>query len=410
MATTTTNTTTTTNGTTTTDKNNLEKFRDWAKGHVFSLFLIAMTLIAGLALMATGFTGSFRYSGLMGWIVGFFNVAILIYPGWLALKDRRIAPLVIMALSIVYAFIALPIEVRVLGAFGSALWSIPLIGPIVLPASALILNAVVAWIFFVHEPKSSVEEIETGDELDVRRIKIATALSEFTDAGTAATTLKVSQDTASADHEKLLKKSTKSAEAYKKADKAFATSPAKQKETKVLAKKAANQSFLSEAGSDLTTAINELRAEKDAKKKKFLEDNVEIKRSAVRLLENEAQRLESELLLIEKEIETSPEKAKSDARLEDSDAATKKAEKAQKVFNEASEATRKADTKLAIKAAVLEKHQAELDTAIAHVEETVKSRRTGWVKSSVVTIGLQVAAFVLYTSWFGWVLLNFSAI
>jgi hypothetical protein len=412
--------TTTTKRTTTKNSNNAKApdkkvWADtvvWVKAHVshvFVIYLALLTFLATIALQANGFRGEYVYDDALVVIVGIFNVAIMAYPAYLAIKSRQMLRVAIIVTTLLLMFFVLPIVVRLPG-FGSALWEIPALGPIILPVAALAFNAFVAFTLAVDEPKGPDTAVEIKASILSIEGNIVKAQEAFdlANANSAA-----SAETESEAKRKFKKKSGGSkqgAKNYVENHQALLDSPNAKKEAEYKQKLDELTRLLDQAQAELQEAG---LAHRQATAKE-IQDRIAEHQAKLTVefnnLRDDHKKLVEKLEEVIEAIKVSPEKKAEDAALAASDKANKATNKAKIGYEIAINAALEASNKDATAATALESLERNLADTKARYTEATQSQKSKWRDVAFWPIIWLMLSLALYPVWYGWVVVNFAAI
>jgi len=410
MATTTKRTTTTNSNGAKVPNENIEKARDWIKAHSFVLYLAAVTFVALMTLQANGFRGVFVYDDALGIIVGIFNVAVMAYPAYLAIINRHTVRISIIAATVLLTFFVLPIVVRLLSGFGSALWEVPALGPIIFPIAALVLHALAAFMLAVYEPKGPDTAAEIKASIPGIEGNVTRAQEAF---GLTSARGKASDKAETKAKAKFIREqegSKKAADLYAKTTKAYDKSSGVKIETKLKQKLDEAKRRMDEVQVSLQAKERELEQAYTSSLRDHLNEQLEATTEAFNKLRDKHKQLEKKLAKASKAVKASPEKQAKDAALAASSVANKAKNRAKIGYEIAMKAALKASNKDATAGKALEKLEKQLDDAHARIAEAIQSQRSVWRDVAFWPILTFMLGFVLYSVWYGWVVVNFAAI
>ncbi len=124
------------------------------------------------------------------------------------------------------------------------------------------------------------------------------------------------------------------------------------------------------------------------------------------ITDGDALRIEVDLLTAQ--VDISPEKRALEDAKDANQKAAKRADKARSVQKEASDQAAKASATHARRSKALETAEQLIKDAKARIDEAQKAERARWRDRVWVPIVLLVPAFLLYPTWYGWVLSTIS--
>jgi hypothetical protein len=384
-----------------------DKVGDMIKNHLFEIGLVVVGLLTILALHANGFRGVFVYDDAMGVIIGIFNVVIMVYPLILAIKNRQWLRLGIIVASIVFAFFALPILVRVFGPLGKSLWATPVLGPIVLPLAAVFFNIAAAYMLANYGPKGPDVAAQEKGRIPGLRNNVTAAETRYSQMRIAAATRTDSEADAKAKFEKSDKKSKARAEDYQTAKKAYDVSSAVVNDTALKAKLKTNENSQKDIIGVIDSKVLDLKRATAVNVKAHLQGEIDSLDVQLGTLIAEGMEIKAALDNMKIEIENSPKKVAMDDAFTASEKSSKATLTTQEAFESATKSAKKADTKLGVASADLTKSREELNTTNIRITEAKQAQRGGWRSVVFWPIFALVGAFGFYPLWYSWVLSTF---
>lgn len=149
------------------------------------IFYILAVIVAVLALQTTGFVGAYQYDTALWLIVLVFNLLVMAWPTYLVAKLVATKPQHwvlnlafrggVIAASLIFTLFLFPLIIPAQGDLGSKLWNVPFFGPIILPLAAVVLHAVAALLltrYTAIDPQIAEDKAAMPDlEMDLREAK-----------------------------------------------------------------------------------------------------------------------------------------------------------------------------------------------------------------------------------------------
>ena len=392
-----------------------DKGRSFIADHLFTICLAIAAIIALLAFQANGFHGALVYDDDMTKIVIIYNIAIMAYPAFLAIKaigsgqysGLRIG---IIVASVIYTFLVFAIVVRVLGEFGSDLWAVPFLGPIVLPATAIIAHAVAASLLTRYGPKGSDAVAEEKAKIPGINANIESAETDFNKAQTSAASYTEAEDDAKTKFEEADEISKARAADYKKAKKDFDETDTVLGQTGIKEKIKANKKLQQDTRTAIEIKEAKLKQTGASSVKTLLENEIQSLDGELSELMLEGDALTNELEASKDSVEDLPEKKAMDDALAASEAAEAITNAAKQEYDAATDDAKAPRRTMQVTGETVKKHKLQLEETNARIAEASLSQRGAWRNVAVGPIVALVVAFVFYPVWYGWVLLNFSII
>lgn len=388
----------------------LEKVKSLIAGHLFTIYLIVAVLVAILLLQANGFQGPYTYTDAMRWVIGPFNVAFMIYPAILAFmnigkQQYAAARLVIIAVTVVITFFAMPTIVLGAGGIGAALWAVPVIGPIILPPLAVVLHAAAALMLTRYAPKGENTVAEDKAKIPGLKASIAEAKGKHEAAITEAKTYEDTEAEAKVKSESLTGISQELAEVFKDAKKEHEESSATALEADLKKRLKANEEL--QLGIVAAMQAKQLELQRSGTTQNLadrLKAEISDLDADLGTAQVEATQLNADIEAAQAAIDVSAEKVAMQAALTASEPADAAALEAQEDYEAATKAAKPFTVAAATQGEVVKNLEELLKDTEAHIAEATKAGKGGWhsvVFGPIAALG--ASFFLLYSVWYGWV-------
>ncbi len=390
--------------------------KDWLKDHVFSIGLLIASVVMLFVLVNTGWLGVFVYDDTLAWSVFVFNLVIMAWPAIRAIKTRQhsVLRIVIIAVTVLFTFPLFnlwPMFIRGMGGtVGYALWQVPFFGPVVCTVGAVLLHALAAY-FLSHQPSSEDDEQVKNDKESIEGVEatIPDLRAKKNSAEIAHTSAEDAEKDADTEYERLQTESDKSSKKLDKKQAAYDKATAVVKLTKAAKDLASNEEKAAKVRKTLEELQDKLKnAVLSAKQKTEFERQEREASDLLDTLITDGDALRIEVDLLTAQVDISPEKRALEDAKDANQKAAKRADKARSVQKEASDQAAKASATHARRSKALETAEQLIKDAKARIDEAQKAERARWRDRVWVPIVLLVPAFLLYPTWYGWVLSTIS--
>lgn len=398
---------TTPSDTTTEPESRIERGVTALKRMWFPALLAVAVIIAAFILGIVGLTNEpdvarFTYPNTMGLIVGLYSLVIFAWPAMMAITKKAWLRLVLMAIVVVIVFLLLPMGVRILGMVGlaQALWGLRVFGLL-----ALALQALAAyWLTRYTVRDDTLDKDRKGlPELDKKIVEVDAKLtSAKANEKARKSNLKSKQaaQQAAAGAAKKASITLKSAqEAYdeSEAKNLFDTLTEARDNTKRLMGENADKS--TEIAKTLTTATQKNVIDKLERTQKELEEDYDTLRVRLEAEEVNLSSLKwiSGVHALKASLKTAT------AASADKDKILKSADEHQEI---AETEHKKAAQRATSKGKQLKTLQSQRENLKRRIEAADESAKKGRLSPLVIPAILLAGALVLYSSWYGQVLVE----
>ena len=392
----------------------LEKVGSWIGSHLFTIYLFFPVLIASIALTVAGIVSSsaYDYNNTMRVIIGLFNLAIMAYPGYLAIKNwgkysQAPARLVVILATFVVSFVLLPPIVLVFGRIGFNPWvtapdsSWIAVVPMVL---APIAHAFAAHLLSRYESKGSDSAATDTAKIPGLTTNITSAEAEFEAAKAAASALgQISKD-AKQVYEEFDTESKRLAGLYQDAKQVFDESPAVLDKAELENKLKLNTKEQTSNANAQTAKGIELDRAKTESLKQSVQAEIDELDLGLRKLIIEGNILRQDIEKAVAKVESSTEKMAMDNALAASEPSAIEANTAKEAYDATIKSAEQADREMGAKGAIVETNKQVLADTEARIRESKLSNKGAWRGVIFVPIlVLLVTYLLLYPVWYNWI-------
>jgi len=399
-------TTTPIHTTSTSNSDATKSVSETAKKFVFPIALAIAAAIAWVFLFTTGMTvgamGAFTYPAKAALIIGIYNIVIMAWPVVLAVQKRQlmVLRLLFVAATIVVSLIMLPWLFISAAGLAQALWGLKIFGVL-----ALLLHGLTAYLLTRYSGPDRDVEAECN-QLRGLGDNILKAEQDATMANKALEGHREQLNQDKRAHTTLQVAATNCREAYQQATEVFKKDPLVIKRDEAKDKVDAKTATIAKLDEQRDEVQKKIWNSANAGKKTELQSNLDNLNAERASLTAQLVSLETEATRLEAEVQGSDVKKE----LDDATAAHMEASGAeatqQKDLDDAEKVAKEATKKAGVANATLTSLQTDKDSATTRIEAADKAAKGVWRDVIIWPAVAFIGAFLLYPSWYGWVLVD----